>query len=486
MKEKNQYQRLFKDTLWFTIGGFASKVLLFLLTPLYTMVLTTKEYGTIDLINVTINLVFPVLTLTITDATLRFAMKKGTDKRKVLNNSIVVVFLSFCFLFCLHPVFNLFEDLRPLQEQWLFFVFVYILFALHDCLANYLKAIGKTMFYAVQGFVQTLVMISCNLFFLLWLRMGLFGYLLSVVFSHLPSIVIITICSKIYKDLTPSNLDGKLLKEMLLYSAPLIPSYVAWFLNTSIDKYIIINMYGIEESGIYGIAHKIPTILITFVTFFVSAWTLSSIQNHGSKDENEYTTRIYNVFNFMLVVGCLFAIGLDKFISGILFSGDYYTAWKYVPFLMISAVFSSLSGFLAGPYRAEQKTISLLVSVLIGAAINICLNIILLKYLGVVGAALATAISFFVVWLFRIIIVQRITIIKPRIISSFFSYLFIVVSAILVTFDFKNSIYICLILLGITVAINYKNIIDLINIIKLLNIRQKKQIEKNLDSDSVR
>lgn len=485
IKTENKYKRLFKDTGWFAIGGFTSKLLLFLLTPLYTVLLATNEYGVADLLNTTINLVFPVLTLAITDATLRFAMKKTADKRKVLNNSLVIVFFSFCLLLCLRPVFSLFADLRPLQKQWLFFITIYILFALHDCLSNYIKAIGKTMFYAIQGIIQTLVMVFCNLVFLLWLRMGLQGYLLSIVISHLPSIIIIIISSNLYKDITSSGFDAGLLKKMLVYCIPLIPATVAWFVNTSIDKYMIINMYGIEESGIYGIAHKIPTIITTLGAFFVSAWTLSSIQNHGSKDESEYTTKVYNALNILLVIGCLVVISFDKLISKLLFAGDYYVAWKYVPFLMISAVFSSLSGFLAGPYRAEKKTISLLMSVLIGAALNICLNVFLLKYMGVIGAAMATSISFFVVWLIRMIVIQRIVIVKPRIVSSTISYLLMFFAAIFMTFDINYSLYFCLALLGVIVLINYKGIIELVKIKKLFVFRQKKQANQSIEDETV-
>ena len=127
MKRDNKYKSLLKDTGWFAVGGFASKLLLFLLTPLYTVVLTTREYGIADLINTTIGLVFPILTLAITDATLRFAMKKSLDKKKVLNNSLIIVFFSFMLLICLRPLFGLIDDLQPLQDNWSYFVFIYIL-----------------------------------------------------------------------------------------------------------------------------------------------------------------------------------------------------------------------------------------------------------------------------------------------------------------------------------------------------------------------
>ena len=78
----NKYKKLLTDTGLFVVSNFASKLLIFLLLPLYTNVLSTEEYAVADLITTTINLTFPVLTLSITEATLRFAFDKNVKKMK--------------------------------------------------------------------------------------------------------------------------------------------------------------------------------------------------------------------------------------------------------------------------------------------------------------------------------------------------------------------------------------------------------------------
>ena len=86
----SRYKKLFSDTAAFTISNCASKILVFLLIPLYTSVLTAEEYGIADLITNTVNVLYPLLTLCIMEATLRFAFDSGTSKEEVLFNSLLI------------------------------------------------------------------------------------------------------------------------------------------------------------------------------------------------------------------------------------------------------------------------------------------------------------------------------------------------------------------------------------------------------------
>ena len=95
---------LVKDTGLFAISTFGSQILVFLLTPLYTSILATEEYGIADLIFSTVVFVYPILTLAISEATLRFAIEKDENKNKVFTNSIWFVIMSTLLLLILTPV----------------------------------------------------------------------------------------------------------------------------------------------------------------------------------------------------------------------------------------------------------------------------------------------------------------------------------------------------------------------------------------------
>ena len=86
VNKKNKY--LIKNIGLFTVGSFGSKILSFLLVPLYTAVLSTSEFGTVDLITSTASILTPILLLSIFDATLRFGMDSNYKKEDVLSTSI--------------------------------------------------------------------------------------------------------------------------------------------------------------------------------------------------------------------------------------------------------------------------------------------------------------------------------------------------------------------------------------------------------------
>ena len=470
-------KKLLSDTGLFAISSFGSKILIFLLTPLYTSVLLTREYGIADLISTTVSFVYPVLTLAIADAVLRFSLEKETDKKTILNTSLFFCVISSLALFLLFPLYSFID--QSLQDYWVFFLAYFFLFNLHNCLSNFLKGLGKTKLFAIQGIINTITIISCNILFLLVFKWGLVGYLLSILIGFSIPIVMMFVFGKIGSYFSITHMDKNLIREMLKYSLPMIPTLLAWAINTSIDKYMIIKMISLGESGIYSVAHKIPTIFTAIISIFIQAWQLSAISSHGDKNEGPFFTKVYNCMDFVSVIGCLLIICLSKFLSSFLFANEYYVAWRSVPMLVISAMFASHAGFLAAAFRAEKKTTSLLVSVIVGAVINIVLNLIFISNYGIIGASIATAVSFFVVWLIRIFLIQRIVKVKISIPLTAITYSLFFFTAFITIIDYKCSWVISVAVCVIVCLINVKNIKQIINLFSnALTKKQKTSIDE--------
>jgi len=433
-----KYRQLAKDTGLFTISSFGSKILVFLLTPLYTSLLTTAEYGIADMIATTVHFIYPILTLAIADAALRFALDAKEDKRSVFSISTLFVLLSVVVLLALKPLVAGADPL--LQTYWYIFVLYYALFNIHNYFSNFVKALGKTTLFAVQGLLHTAAIIVGNLLCLLVFRLGLKGYLASMLLGYLIPIGVMFFGAGLYRYILPFRIERSLLRNMLRYSIPMIPTILAWAANNSIDKYMIIGMVGLEASGIYNVAHKIPTMITTVLTVFTQAWQLSVISNHGSEDESAYHTKVYGGLDLVTMGGCMAVILLCRPISRLLFAADFAAAWQCVPMLVLAAMFSSHSGFLAAAYRAAKNTKSLFVSVAAGALLNVLLNYFLIGWLGMVGAAIGTAVSMLAVWIVRMVLVQKIVKIDIPVVKTAVCYGLMFLSAALVTFSVPGAI----------------------------------------------
>lgn len=121
MKEKYQY--LFKNIGLLTVSNFGSKILVFLLLPIYTSVLTTKDYGTYDLFNTTISLLIPILTVNVSEGVLRFALDAQDNEKTLysLGIRIIVKSAALVILFCI--VNYIFNFSSILKDNTVYFYF---------------------------------------------------------------------------------------------------------------------------------------------------------------------------------------------------------------------------------------------------------------------------------------------------------------------------------------------------------------------------
>ena len=415
-----KYKRLFSDTLLFAISNFGSKIMTFLLMPLYTYILTTGEYGTADIVTTSVNLLAPVLTLSISEATLRFALDKKNDPGKVLCNSLLLLAAAFILVLAATPVAYFIGG--NIWTYWWCFVAVYTGVILQMCLSNYLKGCGKTKLFAIQGCLYTLVLIICNILFLVYFKHGLYGYLYSMAVANAVSCLFMCITGKIFGELRHFKSDKQLLKQMISYSAPMMLTSIAWWINASADKYMLIGMVGVAANGLYAVAHKIPTIFSTLTGLLSQAWRISAISNYDEADKEEYYSNMCRYYMLVCTYACLGITVFTQLIAKILFSADFYDAWMFVPPLLLSAVFEAYAGFLASIYAAASKTKILSVSTCIGAAVNIVLNFILINALGIMGAPIATFTSFIVVCVVRTVLIKKhikLTVPYGRLVTSF-------------------------------------------------------------------
>ena len=467
-----RYKSLLTDSVAFFISNFASKILVFLLIPLYTSVLSTNDYGIADLLTNTVNVLYPILTLCIMEATLRYALEKGVNHDEVLVNSLIIVAISELLILIATPFVGTIS--KSMRDYWAWFVLMFLGFNLDMVFTQYAKGIGKTKLFAISGVFHTIVIIATNILGLLVFKLGLNAYLFSIVFGYFATVIFVVVGAKIRIKRVPIN--KKLLKEMLAFSIPTIPTIIAWWVNTSADKYIIIAFLGIASSGIYSVAYKIPSLLTMVTSIFTSAWTISAIKSVDDEDNAQYQTTIYKYYNLVNVLACIVLIMLSKFLGRILFAKDFFIAWKCVPMLLVAYLFSGLSGFLASSFRAAKKTKGLLMSTSIGALINIGLNFAIIPKFGIVGAAVTTMIGFAVTFYIRSQNIKKILDLKINLKKDSFIYVLLIIEAIIIGHEIAFSYVIGVLIIGIIVILYRRDLLIMVNIV----ISQSKRLVQKM------
>ena len=123
---KNKYKYLCNNIGLLTLGNVGTKIISFLLIPLYTKCLSTSEYGTFDLISITVSLLIPILTLNIVQSVMIFSLDEKNDKEQIFSISIRIVINSFLII-VFFVLLNHFFLWFPVIEEWkYFFVFIFL------------------------------------------------------------------------------------------------------------------------------------------------------------------------------------------------------------------------------------------------------------------------------------------------------------------------------------------------------------------------
>lgn len=450
------YKKLASDTALMMVGNFSTKVLIFLLLPLYTSVLSTTEYGIVDLFTVTISMLIPIMTLSISEATFRFAFDSEINQEKNLMGSLVVISCSGVILI---PIVILLGKWNiNFRIYSYFFIALYLANAFQTCMANYARGTGYIRAFVFSGVIYTIVLLLLNILFLTIIQIGLEGYMLSSIMAFTASTTYLFIKTKGWNALKLRNFDFCLIKKMIVFSTPIIFSTIGWWAMNSIDKYMIIDYYGIDQSGLYAVAQKIPTILSTIGSIFVQAWQISAISSYQEKDSDDLYTNVYGFYQTALFIACSILILFTKPVASLFFQKEYFSAFKFAPILLMSCVFSCLASFLQSPFVAAKKSKCLMQSTLAGFAINVLGNAILLRKIGVMGATYATLIGFILTWLIRLLMSRRVKCIKVNWGTTTVSIVILFIEAMLISYDISYATLISTALFSALIALHFRTI----------------------------
>ena len=403
--KQNKWTRLASNTLIFTIGKFVSKLIVIFMLPFYTSYLSSAEYSTSDLITNLCNLLIPIACLGVSEGIFRNAAAKEGDKESFFTNGTVLMLIGSAVFLLLSPLLSLFDYFT----DYIWLIIIYVLASnIHSVCSQYVCAIGRTKLFAVQGVINTMLTVLLNILFLVGFDMGINGYVLSIVLADFLSTVFLVFTAKLYRAFKPKKTSGRVMRELMRFCLPLVPSTVFWWITGVSDRYMVAYLCSDAENGLYAAAYKIPTLLTYVVIIFNDAWKLSAVAE--SDDKKECTKFYSEVFKYYIAVmfagGAILAVGSQIF-AKILFAESYFSAWVYIPILSAATVFTSLDTFLGSAYFTVKKTGMSFWTALIGAVVNIALNIILIPSYGAIGASVATYISYVIVFIIRAVTMHK-------------------------------------------------------------------------------
>lgn len=407
-----KYKQLAINISIFALNFVATKLITFLLVPLYTYYLSKAEFGLTDM-SVTVNMmVGPLATLAIADAVIRFVIEDHEHSGRYVLTGVTVTLLGTVVIALLLPLLDLpfFGGLGNYRFQYLCTFISSNFFSLFGEIARGLGILNLIPVCAItSSIVTTVLAVVC----ISWLGMGANGYFIAVSVGPTIGCLLYLIIGGLGKIIffeireLKHNVRGYLavqyisFRSMLRYSLPLVPNSLFWWIGTSINRFFLTGILGVACSGLFAAASKIPSLLSMVYQVFLQAWQISAFQE-AHDNPSVFFSRIYAVLRPVMFMASSALMLISPWLAYLLLQREFYQAWTLIPMLLIAILFNVLNSFVGTVYTTTMKTKGLMFTTLLGAASSVALNAMLIPVCGVMGACYAMAISNALVFVLRI------------------------------------------------------------------------------------
>ena len=402
----NKNKELVKNTIIIFIGKFCTQFITLLLLPLYTHFLATEDYGYIDLIQTYLTFFIPLILLKIDAGIFRFlidARKSEEEKNKIITNGIFIVFveliISTILLAIVVKIFSVKYSILIVMNLISLSVLTFLL--------QIVRGIGKNKQYSFSSIIAAIVTIVLNLIFLVGFHKNGKYVLIASLISNIICTIYLLIANKIFKNVKIKYIDKKLIKDLLKYSMPMIPNELSWWIVHVSDRTIISYALGVAANGIYSVSCKFSNILSSIFNIFNLSWQESAALHINDTDKDEFFSNVINkVFN-LFICFCIGILACLPFVFELLIKDSYREAYKYVPILLLANIFSVLIGLIGSIYVAKKMTKEVAKTTMIAAIINLTIDVVLIKVIGIYAAAISTLVSYMLLAIYRYIDVQK-------------------------------------------------------------------------------
>ena len=394
-----QEKELIKNTIIVALGKFSTQIVSFLLVSLYTARLTTEQYGNYDLIITIITFLTPIITLTLEESMFRFLIdaKNKKEEKSIISQTVLTImfttFISCIIMFAVIKIFSI-----NTSKLFIPYAIAVVAMALMNCL---IRGLGKIKLYSLSNFVLSVLTIILNIVFVLGTDLNVDGLLLAVIISNLLVAILLAIRIKLPSYIDIKSIDRSMMKRMIVYSIPLIPNSLSWIVISLSDRMIVTYFLGTAANGIYAISNKFPTIINTIYNYFSVAWKESAAKALQEENSKQYYNRIYRALRNIVYAATVGVIAVVPFVFNFLVHGDYQDAYMYIPILVFAVYFSNMASFYGGIFSAYMESKIVGTTTVISAIINLVVNIVLIKYIGLYAAAVSTLISSIFLYMHR-------------------------------------------------------------------------------------
>ncbi len=399
-------KQLVKNTVIVAVGKICTQFISFFLLPLYTAMLSTEEYGTVDLLNTYISLLLPLIILQIDQGIFRFlidARESEEEKKSLISTTIIIVTLQSIAYLIIYAIVGQF-----INNEYKYFLATNVVASIFSSIMLQIsRGVGDNKVYSIGSLISASGTVVLNVIFIAIFKWGVYGMLLASLIANCLCAIYVFIKKKIYKYISKDAFSKVHLKSIWKYSIPLVPNMLSWWIVNASDRTIVSNMLSISANGIYSAANKFSSMCITFFNIFNMTWSESASMYIKDKDSSLYFTNIINTALKIFSSICIGIIAIMPFVFPLLVNEKFNEAYYQIPILMLSTLCNIIVSLIGSIYVAQKNSKEIAKTSILAAVINIIINLVLIKFIGLYAASISTFIAYLLMAIYRYIDVQK-------------------------------------------------------------------------------
>ncbi len=394
-----ELQKLLKHTGVYGAGSVLSKVVGFFMIPFYTHYLGPTDYGTLELLDLSLTLIALVLTTWMQTSIVRFYHDCDDPKDRNQAVSTMLIFALFigtgvgaCGIHFSRFLSNLILKTPDLHFYVSLVSLSLLVSSVNVVCLGYLRARERSTVVVGSGLVTMVIALSLNIYFIAVRHSGAVGVLYSTLISN--ALVTVVLAIGTIRQVRLSFSYDKLAR-MAIFGMPLVATAAAGFAVNFSDRFFLRHFATISTVGVYALGYKFGFMIsLLVVQPFDMIWQARIYEIAKQNNGAAIFSRVFEYYCFALVAAALGLSMVAKEIVSVASAPSFHAAYTIVPVVALAYIFQGMNRFfLSGTYIAK-KTMYLGAVGLGSAAANIGLNFLLIPRYGMLGEGWATAFSF--------------------------------------------------------------------------------------------
>jgi O-antigen/teichoic acid export membrane protein len=402
-------RQFLKDLGIYSISGGFVYLMSFLLIPVYVRVLSTADYGIIDLLALMTTLAGVVLSLELYQSIARLFPEAGTAQRHVLASTGFVYYLLIFSCFAIGMVVfskaigTLLLGVEGKEQVVRYAGFAAGLTALFQYCQNLLRYSLQSLRFAIANIVFAVASITCSIIYVVVLNQGLEGVFIGQIWGSSLGLLVSAFFNRSYLRF---SVNLKVFGDMARFSSPLVASGLAVYALIYVDRILIRHYLGLSDLGVYAVAFRVGAIPMALIGL-VGASLVPVIYNNF-KDESVKADleKIYRLTFFGAFVLMTLMTAFSAELIALLATADYARAGLVLPFLMLAGFFLQFANLFPG-LAIRKKTSAIALIYIGGLLLSVAGNLLLIPMIGLPGAALASAFSALAIFMVQFFLSQK-------------------------------------------------------------------------------